>query len=434
MKAKTPKDVLRPIALLISMYFPPEPGGGATAAWNRALILHKIGYSVFVICGFPSYPTGKVIDATYKRKLFYVEKSEYFTLIRLRLLPLASNGYVRRIVLFTNFIFLSIFWMPKILTVAPKIKLVYAIAPILFSSFLGYIYSKVTRSFFVYEASDLWPEELVAFKTKFSSFISFIGKFLAKISYSIPDMIVVTTKLASQFVTSNYKPDALVFDLPIGVEPSKYQIKSKDDARKMLVEKKIIPSDLVDRFIILYAGIISKVTRLDNLVNAAIKLNEKQNNISFLVVGEGEERMNLEDVKNRNNITNLLLLPFQPANLVPYLISAADVCVISLPPEPIYEVTVSTKFFDYLACHKPQIAICSGELADIINSNNLGFTVRDGEIEKLVDMIVILKDTPSLRQTMEQNTYKILHQFSLDNLAVKFNIVLQKQLSKSHAG
>ena len=60
------------IALLISMYFPPEPGGGANTAWNRALILHKIGYTVFVLCGFPSYPTGRVIQPKYGAKFFYV--------------------------------------------------------------------------------------------------------------------------------------------------------------------------------------------------------------------------------------------------------------------------------------------------------------------------------------------------------------------------
>jgi hypothetical protein len=48
------------IALLISMYFPPEPSCGAMTAFNRALILHKIGYSVFVLFGFPSCPSGKV--------------------------------------------------------------------------------------------------------------------------------------------------------------------------------------------------------------------------------------------------------------------------------------------------------------------------------------------------------------------------------------
>ena len=92
---------LERIALLISMYFPPEPGGGATTAWNRALILSKIGYSVYILCGFPSYPTGMVNSEVYKRKFFYLERIENFTLIRLRLLPLESKGLLKR------FIFLS---------------------------------------------------------------------------------------------------------------------------------------------------------------------------------------------------------------------------------------------------------------------------------------------------------------------------------------
>src|SRR5438093_12637421 len=83
-------DKIRRVALLISIYFPPEPGGGSTAAWNRAVILHKIGFYVFVLCGFPSYPSGKVSDSKYRRKLFYVEEQENFTLIRLRLLPLKT--------------------------------------------------------------------------------------------------------------------------------------------------------------------------------------------------------------------------------------------------------------------------------------------------------------------------------------------------------
>jgi hypothetical protein len=93
------KNFLRRAALLISIYFPPEPGGAASAAWNRASILHKIGYDVFVLCGFPAYPNGWVTEPKYKNKFFYIEKKESFTLIRLRLLPLESKGYLRRLIL-----------------------------------------------------------------------------------------------------------------------------------------------------------------------------------------------------------------------------------------------------------------------------------------------------------------------------------------------
>ncbi|HEX2305667.1 MAG TPA: hypothetical protein VHH33_05220, partial [Nitrososphaeraceae archaeon] len=179
--SETKTNVLcKGIALLVSIYFPPEPGGGSSAAWNRASILHKIGYSVFVICGFPSYPSGKVIDPTYKGKFFFVESMDSFTIIRLRLIPIEYTGYLRRLVIFLDFVLLTLLFMPKILSITGKVSLVYSIAPIIFSSFIGYIYAKFTKSMFVYEVSDIWPEELTVFKTRLSFLIGPIGKGVAK--------------------------------------------------------------------------------------------------------------------------------------------------------------------------------------------------------------------------------------------------------------
>src|SRR4029079_18411707 len=165
------------IALLISLYFPPEPGGGATTAWNRALILSKIGYSVYVLCGFPSYPTGRVVEEVYRGKFFYLERKESFTLIRLRLLPLESKGLLKRFILFINFVFLTLFWLPKILRILPNTKIVYSLAPNFFSCLIGFVYSKAMKSFLVYEVSAFWPEELVAFRMNMYFIFLHIGKF-----------------------------------------------------------------------------------------------------------------------------------------------------------------------------------------------------------------------------------------------------------------
>src|SRR5438093_10734238 len=158
--------------------------------------------------------------------------------------------------------------MPKILRICIRIDLVYSLAPVIFSSFIGFIYSKFTKSFFIYEVSDLWPEELVAFKINLFFIISYLGRFLAKLSYSLPDMIVATSELAAEYVTNYYKPRVLIYALPIGVEPSRYPTKSKESSRKELIEKKIFPDALNNKFIVLYAGIISKVTKVENLVYA----------------------------------------------------------------------------------------------------------------------------------------------------------------------
>lgn len=422
------KSSLNRIVLLISIYFPPEPGGGAMTAFNRALILHKIGYSVFVICGFPSYPSGKVCEEKYKGKFFYVEKMDDFTLIRLRLLPLASKGYLRRFILFLNFTFLTLLWMPKILRISLKTELVYALAPIMFSSLIGFFYSKIAKAFFIYEVSAFWPEELAALKNNTYFFLLFFGKIFAKISYILPDMLVVISNFAAKYIANNYHPKVLIYAMPIGVDPSRYPAISKESSRKELVQKNILPVVLQNKFIVLYAGVVTRITKVKNLAYAAAKLKNNQNDIAFLVIGEGEEKESMEQLRLDNSINNLYLLPFQDAKFVPYIISAADVCVVPLSSEPIYETTIPTKFFDYLACNKPQIGICGGELEQLINTNKIGLTVKDGETDRLADVILSLSNSPSLISSMILNSKELLPNFTLDSLSFKFNKALQKEI------
>jgi colanic acid biosynthesis glycosyl transferase WcaI len=427
MLVKIAKDLYHPVALLISIYFPPEPGGGSSAAWNRALILREAGYGVFVICGMPSYPSGRVLDPKYEGKLLYFESIGEVNLIRLRLPPLSTTGYMNRFWIFLSFVFLGLLYMPIILRKTGSIELVYSIAPILFSSFCGFFYSKITKSFFVYEVSDIWPEELVVFKTFFSSIIITFGKLVARLSYMVPDAIIAISHLAASHILNQYTPSAKIYVLPIGADPSRFQRLSKKDSRVQLIKEKILPAELEDKFIILYSGVISGATRVDNLAYAAERLKDEEKRIAFLVVGEGEEKAKLQDLKVNHSLDNLYLLPFQPRDLMPRIISAADVCTVSLPSEPIFDVDVPTKFYEYLACCKPQLGICGGEVAKIIESRKIGLTVKDGEINQLVFAIRKLKNCRELIEMMETNSAVVSEEFSLDSMVSKFIALLKKE-------
>ena len=426
-KIANKKDIYRPVALLISIYFPPEPGGGSSAAWNRALILSKVGYRVFVICGMPSYPSGKVLEHKYKGKLFYLESIGQINLIRLRVLPLSTTGYFNRFWIFLGFVFLSLLYIPAILRKTGRIELVYSIAPILFSSFCGLVYSKITKSFFVYEVSDIWPEELIVFETLFSSIILTVGKFVAKLSYMVPDAIIAISQLAADHISNQYRPGVDIYVLPIGADPSRFHRLSKKDSRVQLIKGKILPAELEDKFVILYSGLISGATRVDNLAYAANKLKDDERTIAFLVVGEGEEKAKLQELKHDFSLDNLYLLPFQPRDLMPRIICAADVCTVSLPSEPIFDVDVPTKFYEYLACGKPQLGICGGEVAKIIESRKIGLTVRDGAINQLVFTIKKLKNCRELIEAMEINSAVVSEEFSLDSMVSRFIDLLKKE-------
>ncbi len=425
------KTITRSTLLLISIFFPPEFGGGSSGAWNRAKALEKLGYSVFILCGFPSYPTGKVTDPKYCRKFYCVETLESFTVIRLRLLPISHSGFLKRLIIFINFILVTILYLPKILKTTGKLDIVYARAPILFSSLIGFLYSKITNSFFIYEAPDLWPEELVAVKSKMLPMMMRIGWVIAKWSYVFPDVIITVSNLAANHISKEYTPKSTVYGIPIGVDPNKFPVRLRDTSRIELIEKKILPTDLQNKFIILYSGLISAAQRVESLAYAAEKLKNRKE-IAFVIVGEGHEKQKLEQLKIERNLDNFYLLPSQPRNLMPLIISAADVCTVLLSPEPIFQIAVPSKFYECLASSKPMIGVCEGELADIIDSNQIGRTAKYGDTAKLSSIIERFKDSPDLLETMKTNCKSTLNKFSLDAISSRFQEILTKEMKINH--
>ena len=60
----------------------------------------------------------------------------------------------------------------------------------------------------------------------------------------------------------------------------------------------------------------------------------------------------------------------------------------------------------------------------MINSKNIGKTVKDGETDNLIEVILSFKNSPSMVQLMAQNSGKVVADFTLDALASKFAITL----------
>jgi colanic acid biosynthesis glycosyl transferase WcaI len=410
--------------LLISMYFLPEPGGGASAALNRATILKMIGYNVFILCGFPTYPNGKIIEPKYHKKFVYVETIQNITVIRLRLLQIKHEGYIKRFILFSNFVIVSILLMPKILKITGKIDIVYSLAPIIFSSFSGFIYSKLTNAFFIYDVPDLWPEELVAFKSTFSPLITVIGKIIAKLSYSLPDIIITISNSAAKIIYDNYKPRPPIYVIPIGVNPSLFPKLLKKESRTNLINQKIFPKELQEKFIILYAGLISPAQEVENLIILAEKIKDIHD-IQVVILGDGENKPKI--AKKIQSMNNVHLLNYQPRNMMPLIYSSVDIGTVLLSKEPIFDIAFPTKFYEYIACNKPVLAICKGELAKIINFNNIGYAVDSDKIDELIPFIKKIKDCSDLFHIIEKNVYDTLQQFSLNTLSMDFKKVLEME-------
>jgi glycosyltransferase involved in cell wall biosynthesis len=273
---------------------------------------------------------------------------------------------------------------------------------------------------------DLWPEELVFVKTGISLIMMPVGKALAKLAYKLPHIIITVSDLAANLIYEKYYPKKPVYSLPVGVDTSKFPIHVKNNSRTELIKREIFPLELNNKFIILYSGLISEAQQVENLAYAAEKL-KSESEIAIVIIGEGPQKPTLKRLKTEMQLDNFYLLPSQPRNLMPIIISSVDVCTIMLSPEPIFQIAIPTKFYEYLASKKPMIGVCEGELANIINSNNIGRTVTSGNAEKLASHIKDFKNSPIVLQTMENNCTEALQKFSLENISSDLDQILKKE-------
>lgn len=417
----------RPLVLLISLFFPPEIGGGSTGAWNRATAFSMMGFRVFVLAGFPQFRGTYGQDPRYQKKPFlYLEKMDDITVIRVKSLGLKYEGVVKRLIIFLSFCFSALLCLPRVFMIMKHIDIVYARAPIIFSSIPGFIFSKFAKCIYIYEAPDLWPDELANIKSPFVPFLMRFGKLAAKISYMSPDIIVTTSTAQEERIRRQYAPRVNVYAIPVGVDEKSFSNLPKEKCRREMIEIGVLPEGLESKFIILYSGLLSAAQQVDNLVFAARKL-KNDTEIAIILLGDGPEKPNLLHMKEIYEINNLYFIPVQPRNLMQKIISSVDLCAILLAPDPIFDIVLPTKFYEYLACCKPVIGVCRGELAAIIESYGIGLVTDARDVNKIASDIRMLKSSPLLLNGMQKKCIEALGQFNLDSIASRLAAILKAE-------
>ena len=84
---------------------------------------------------------------------------------------------------------------------------------------------------------------------------------------------------------------------------------------------------LADKFIIQYSGNIGAGHNIETLLEAA-RITLSYNEIIYLIVGRGTKVEKVKKMISQYGLTNCLVLPFQPDNMIKYSLAAADLGVI----------------------------------------------------------------------------------------------------------
>ena len=356
--------------LVVSQYFYPETFriNDMCQEWV------KRGYKVTVVTGIPNYPMGKTFEGyglTKKRHEIW----NGIEIIRIPLIPRGSSS----IGMMLNYLSFMISGMiaGKLKNIKADFVFSFEVSPMT-QVLTGISFAKkLGVSHYLY-VQDLWPENVITV-TGISNpmIIKPIDKMVDYI-YKNTDEIFATSP---SFVDAICERDVKVDRKKVHYWPQYAEEFYTPCEKKTVAE---IPDD--DCFKVIFTGNVGTAQGLQILPKTAEFL--KDENVKFVMVGDGRylEEFNRE-VEKRGVKEQFVMVPRQPAERIPELLSACDVAFLSFQDDSLWTKTIPAKLQSYMACGMPVIAAAQGETERVINEARCGVCSAIGDSQELSENI-----------------------------------------------
>lgn len=173
--------------------------------------------------------------------------------------------------------------------------------------------------------------------------------------------------------------------------------------------------ELQGKFIVSYSGNLGKSHPVEKLVELA-KLLKHDKDICFLIIGEGDKKAQLLQTHKELALPNLKVLDFQPTELFPHVLAAADIGVVTLEADAA-DLSVPSKTYNLMSAGKPILTIAkeTSELAQIVKTNAIGKNFAETEIDEMRNFILKLKKDDSSYKVMQENSKATSLKFTPEN-------------------
>ena len=174
-----------------------------------------------------------------------------------------------------------------------------------------------------------------------------------------------------------------------------------------------------DRVVVLYSGRIGLSHDLDTLLDSAELLGD-YDRVVFVIIGEGRYYEGYRRMASERKLKNVMFLPFQSEEMLPYVLSGGDLAVVSLKAGV---PTIPSKFYPALAAGMVPISIAEkgSSLASLTSEIGLGVWVENGASERLAAEIKRLaEDRQGLVELKRRAREVVVERFGKVNQVEKY--------------
>ena len=261
---------------------------------------------------------------------------------------------------------------------------------------------------FVYGIQDIFPDSLVSTGiTKKGSLIWKIGRIIENFTYKYADKIIVISEDFKKNIMAKGVPEDKIVVVYNWVDQNAV-IDIPRDKNKLFDKYQLDRS----KFYIEYSGNIGLTQNMDMLLEVMKELKTTHPDIGLVLVGEGAYKAQVEEIVERDNLTNVTMIPFQPYEDISYVFSLGDAGLVISKPG-VGANSVPSKTWSIMSASRPVLAnFDENELKDILAGNECGIFTKAGDKEAFKKSIIKLYDNRELCKKYGTNG----RQFVMDNL------------------
>ncbi len=370
--------------LLVTQYFYPENFKSNDIAFE----LTKRGYEVTVLTGIPNYPSGSF----YKDYGVFRNRKQIINGVHIYRALLFSRGRGTGVRLALNYFSWAFFASIRAAILARSKKfdaiLVHEPSPIT-QGIPAFIVKRILHIPMYFWILDLWPESLISAGGVTNKYVLNFFTHIVQSVYRNSDKILISSRGFKESILEKGDYGSKIVYFPNWAEDIFLE--------KVNFQLPLLP----EGFTIMFAGNIGEAQDFENIMQCALLLkNEDQ--IKFIFVGDGRKRIWVEEFVEKYKLTNTVYTSGRfSIEEMPAFFERANVMLLSLKDELIFNLTVPAKLQAYMAAGKPIAGMISGEGQKIINDSQCGYATNAGDYVGLADIILRLKN-------MDEDTRKVL--------------------------
>jgi glycosyltransferase involved in cell wall biosynthesis len=400
------------VVLIHQAFVPPsEPGG--TRHYELARHCVAEGHDFTIVTSDSNYYTGRVSVA--RRRLVVTQDLDGVRVLRTFTFRTLNKSFFWRIVSFVSFMTTSAWGALR----AGPVDVVMGTSPSLFQACSAWLASFIRRRPFLLEIRDLWPEFAIEIGVLKNPVLIAMARWVERFLYARASHILVNSPAYRDYLIDKGLPEEKISLIANGVDPALFDPSAT--GKKLRQQW-----NLDDKFIVTYAGALGMANDIPNILRAADRLRD-ENDVHFILAGEGKDRSVLEELAEQLRLTNVTFLGAVAKSDVGELLAASDACVATLKDIPMFKTTYPNKVFDYMAAGRPIVLGIDGVIRKEVEAAGGGIFVSPGDDEALADAIrSLMSNRPRAKEMGLAGRRYVAEHFDRNQQAKEFVELLQR--------